>query len=283
MKIAETVSSSLLSASKLPASDYVANPYTGCTHSCLYCYASFMKRFTGHSEDWGDFLDVKQCAVKKLPKALKGKTVLLSSVTDPYNPYELRYRKSRELLELLKESEADVEILTKSDLVTRDLDLLKKMPRLSVGISLSTLDDNFRRDTEPCAPSVERRLSALETLHSEGIRTYLFISPIFPALTDINTLVQRAAPYTDKICFENLNLYGAARAKILSYISEKYPQHYPLYENIYQKGNNAYWEELKKEIENISKGYDIPFVDYFYHKKIKKGGKNNAKVHKTNI
>ena len=185
MKISNRTAKSILVKSNLPASDYVANPYSGCTHKCRYCYASFMERFTGHDEAWGDFLDVKEYVSDKLPKNLNGKTILLSSVTDPYNPYEMKYHKSRRILELLSDSNAHIEILSKSDLMLNDIDLLKHIPDLSIGISINTLDDKFRKDMEPCAPSIQRRLNALKTLHDNGIRTYLFISPIFPYITDI--------------------------------------------------------------------------------------------------
>ena len=274
MKLSVTKAKSVLVKSGLPASDYVANPYSGCTHSCHYCYASFMKRFTGHDEEWGTFIDVKEYDSNKLPGSLSGKTVLLSSVTDPYNPYEMKYRKSREILEMLSSTDAHVEILSKSDLMVRDIDLLKKMPDLSVGISLNTLDDSFRKDMEPGAPSVQRRLDALETLHSEGITTYLFISPIFPYITDIRAIVEEAAGKVDRICFENLNLRGAAKNDILDYIAEKYPQLLEGYKSIYLKNDMSYWEQLEAEIKTMSKGHDVPFESFFYHSKIKKGRKD---------
>ena len=275
MKISTTQSKDILVRSKLPASDYVANPYVGCTHNCRYCYASFMKRFTGHDEEWGSFLDVKEYSSDKLPRDLKGKTVLLSSVTDPYNPYESKYHKSREVLELLSRTDAHIEILSKSDLMLRDMDLLKKIPGLSVGISLNTLDESFRRDMEPGAPSVERRIKVLETLHAEGINTYLFISPIFPYITDIRPIIDAVSGSADKICFENLNLRGAAKKEILAYIEKKYPQYLDGYRRIYSEGDISYWQQLEAEIAAMSKEYDIPFVDYFYHSKIKKGGNKN--------
>lgn len=275
MKISTAKAKSILVKSKLPASDYVANPYVGCTHNCRYCYAHYMKRFTGHTEDWGTFLDVKEYESEKLPKALQGKTILLSSVTDPYNPYELKYHKSRRILELLGNTGANVEILSKSDLMVQNIDLLKRIPNLSVGISLNTLDDDFRRDMEPSAPSVQRRLRAMETLHSAGITTYLFISPIFPYITDIRSLIDAVKGYADKICFENLNLSGAARSDILDYIAEKYPQYLDGYKAIYQNRDLSYWQRLETEIDAFSKEFDIPFVNYFYHAKIRKGGNKN--------
>ena len=80
-----------LTKSNLPASDYVINPYVGCPHGCKYCYASFMKRFTGHKEEWGNFIDIKRCDKKINTKKLENKTVFLSSVTDCYNEFEEKY------------------------------------------------------------------------------------------------------------------------------------------------------------------------------------------------
>jgi len=77
---------SVLSKSNLPVGDYSVNPYTGCPHACKYCYASFMKRFTGHPEPWGTFLDVKYWPEIKNPERYAGKELFIGSVTDPYNP-----------------------------------------------------------------------------------------------------------------------------------------------------------------------------------------------------
>ncbi len=276
MKVSQKTAKSVLVKSNLPASDYVANPYTGCPHQCRYCYAEFMKRRTGHTENWGDFIDIKNYESMKLPRNLAEKTVLLSSVTDPYNPYEAKYRKSREILGFLANTGAHIEILSKSDLMLRDLDLLKTIPDLSVGISLNTLDDNFRRDMEPGAPSVQRRLNALETLHREGIKTYTFVSPIFPHITDIKAIIDRVSPYSDMICFENLNLRGEAKKYILQYIKENYPQYTEAYERIYLKKDRSYWQSLEDEIHRLSEKSAVPLVSYFYHAQIKKGGKKNG-------
>lgn len=275
MKLNEVTAKQILVKSNLPASDYVANPYVGCTHNCRYCYASFMKRFTGHTEEWGTFLDVKSYERTTLPRNLTGKTVLLSSVTDPYNPYERTYHKSRELLEMLSRTDANVEILSKSDLMLHDIELLKKMPRLTVGISLCTLDDEFRRLIEPGAPSVERRLHALSELHKSGIATYLFISPIFPRITEISAICEAVRGSVDKICFENLNLRGGSKQDVLALIDRYYPQYSEDYTAIYRKGDISYWKDVEKEIEKLSEAYDIPFVNFFYHDKIKKGGHSN--------
>ena len=95
---------SILSKSNLPVCEYSVNPYIGCTHSCKYCYASFMKRFTGHKEEWGTFLDVKMWPEIKNPGKYKGKELFIGSVTDPYLPQEKTYERTRILLEHLEGS-----------------------------------------------------------------------------------------------------------------------------------------------------------------------------------
>ena len=102
-----------LTKSNLPSSDYVINPYIGCPHGCKYCYASFMKRFTGHTEDWGDFIDIKICNKPIDLKKIDNKNVFLSSVTDCYNKYEEEYRITRNILEQLVDSNCNLSISTK--------------------------------------------------------------------------------------------------------------------------------------------------------------------------
>lgn len=118
----------VMTKSNLPVSDYSVNPYVGCEHGCKYCYASFMKRFTGHTEEWGSFVDVKDWGVIKNPEKFRGKELFFGSVTDPYQPLEEKFGCTRTLLEQLKGCGAKLSIATKSDLVLRDLDLID-LPR----------------------------------------------------------------------------------------------------------------------------------------------------------
>ncbi|MFH1636919.1 MAG: hypothetical protein ABIB71_00675 [Candidatus Woesearchaeota archaeon] len=111
IKINEIKARSIISKSNLPDADYVINPYVGCMHSCLYCYARFMKRFTGHKEPWGEFVDVKVNAPELIPpKASKyrGKSIFLSSVTDAYLPLERKYQVTRKILKKLHRSSVNV-------------------------------------------------------------------------------------------------------------------------------------------------------------------------------
>lgn len=104
VKISDIDVKSVLTKSNLPVSDYSVNPYVGCTHACKYCYASFMKRFTNHPEPWGEFLDVKHWPEMTNPEKYKGKELFIGSVTDPYNPQEEEYGRTRALLQQLKGS-----------------------------------------------------------------------------------------------------------------------------------------------------------------------------------
>lgn len=272
MKIQTVPAKSILTKSRLPASDYVVNPYIGCSHGCQYCYASFMKRFTGHTEDWGAFVDVKQCPGVRFPRRLAGKTVLLSSVTDPYQPLERRYEATRNLLQLLAHTSCNLEILTKSSLVTRDIALFRQIAHIRIGISLNTLDDSFRKAMEPGASPVARRLETLRLLHEEGFSTYLFLSPIFPALTDLEQIVDQVWPFVDEICFENLNLRGEQTRRVLSYIAAHHPDILPLYQTIYRDRCGDYWRTVEARLSVLELQYPVKFTNYFYHQKIKKGG-----------
>lgn len=263
----EIVAKDYLTKSNLPASDYVINPYAGCPHGCKYCYASFMKRFTGHSEEWGTFIDIKRCSKPINKKKLKGKTVFLASVTDCYNPYEGKYCITQDILKQILDVECTVSISTKSSLILRDVELLKQFKNLSVAMSINTMDENFKSDMDN-ASSIEARMNALKVLHENGIHTVLFMSPIFPAITNYKEIIEKSRLFVDEYWFENLNLRGEYKARILKYINEKYSQHIDLYKQIYVDGNKDYWDELETEIEAYCTEHSIIHTNFFYHEKL---------------
>lgn len=269
MVIKEIKVNDYLTKSKLPASDYVINPYVGCPHGCKYCYASFMKRFTGHNEEWGDFLDIKICEKKINLEKIKNKDVFLSSVTDCYNPFEEKYKVTRKILEQLVDADCFLGIATKSNLILRDVDLLKKMKHVRVSMSINTLNENFRADMDN-ASSIKERLVTLEKLHKQGIYTILFMSPIFPYITEWQEIIEKSKNFVDEYWFENLNLRGAYKFYIMNYIKNKYAKYYKYYCDIYLNGNNSYWESLSKEIDNYCQRNNIKYVNYFYHSKLVK-------------
>lgn len=190
LQIREIEVKGVVTKSNLPVCQYSVNPYVGCTHGCRYCYASFMKRFTGHQEPWGTFLDVKLWPEIRNPKKYQGSELFISSVTDPYQPQEEKYRRTRALLEQLKESGAKLSIATKSDLILRDLDLIRTFPEVRVSWSINTLDEGFKEDMDK-AVSIKRRLAAMEAFHKAGVRTTCFVSPIFPGITDVKAIIRR--------------------------------------------------------------------------------------------
>ena len=289
--IRDVQTKNIMTKSSLPVGGYSVNPYVGCTHGCRYCYASFMKRFTGHTEPWGTFLDVKHWPEIKNPRKYRGQRVVIGSVTDGYLPQEEQFQNTRKLLEQLRGSGAEILICTKSDLVVRDLDLLKQLGKVTVSWSINTLDEAFHQDMDK-AVSIERRLAAMKTVYEAGIRTVCFISPVFPGITDFTAIFHRVKDQCDLVWLENLNLRGGFKQDILDYIQEKHPDLVPLYRAIYQKGDRSYFQQLEKQASQLAAENDCPFVDnelpygravpghpvivdYFYHEEIR-GSENTG-------
>ena len=267
MIIKEIKTNDYLTKSNLPSSDYVINPYVGCTHGCKYCYASFMKRFTGHDEKWGEFIDIKSCNKKIDLKKISGKNVFLSSVTDCYNELEEKYCITRNILEQLQYSDCNLSISTKSKLILRDIDILKKIKNLTVSLSINTLDEKFRSDMDN-ASSINERLETLRKLHENGIYTILFMSPIFPYITEWKKIIEISKDFVDEYWFENLTLRGSYKKEILEYIKTNYSKLYDSYVEIYVKNKDEYWRNLAIEIEKFCDENNIKYINYFYHKEL---------------
>ncbi len=265
MKIEFREAKSIITKSNIPSVDYVINPYTGCQHGCIYCYAEFMIRFTGHKgEKWGQFLDVKAFDLNKIkPEKYVGKVILLSSVTDPYLPLEKKYQNTRKILEKLVGTEAEISILTKSKLVVRDLDLFKQFKNIRVGISISTLNAEFARVIERAASKPSDRLDAIKQISKAGIETYTFISPFFPEITNFKAIVREIKDYTDRFLFENLNFRPHNIPRIMNIIKEHYPRLFPKYKEI-QK-DHTYWDVLEQEIANFCQQENLNYEIEFHH------------------
>jgi DNA repair photolyase len=204
--IREKTVKSVLSKSGIPSVDYCLNPYVGCAHGCRYCYATFMKRFTGHTEPWGAFVDVKVNAPEVLQRQFKRARrgyVMLSSVTDPYQPLEKKYGLTRRCLEILLKHQFPVGILTKSPLVLRDLDLIRQFEDIEVGMTITTDDETIKKIFEPETPPIEARIQTLEELHHQGIGTYAFIGPLLPQNPE--ALAEKIKPHVDSILVDRMN------------------------------------------------------------------------------
>jgi DNA repair photolyase len=269
MAINEIPARSILQKSGIPGVNYVINAYTGCVHGCVYCYARFMKRFTGHTEAWGTFLDAKINAPEVLKKQLKRRkeplkdTVFLSSVTDPYLPAESKYKLTRGILEVLLEYQVPTSILTKSDLVLRDLDLLRQFESCSVGLSLMTIDDEIARRFEPRASSPTQRLEALKTLKENGIETYAFISPFLPLLSKIEQLVQLLHSSIDEFGVEALNIRGGNWTGVEQTLARFYPDRLSQCKQFAR--DDTYWDVLEEQARNLAAQFNISFMGLFRH------------------
>ena len=267
-----------------PACGGLFNPYVGCEHACKYCYASFMKRFTNHPEPWGEFLNVKRWPHIRNPEKYRGKEIFLSSVTDPYQPAEERYGRTRALLEQLRGSGCRLSIATKSDPILRDLDLIRSFPGARVSWSINTLDDDFQQQMDK-AVSIGRRLEAMRIFHEAGVSTTSFISPIFLGINDPVEIIRAAKDRCDLVWLENLNLRGAYRHDILKFIDRRYPHLSGLYRQIYLEKDRSWWHGLDRKIAEFREKEGLTYVrnqdpelagekrlpvvvNYFFHEEI---------------
>jgi DNA repair photolyase len=242
MIIKETQPKSILSPSKIYP--YVINPYTGCQHNCSYCYAKFMKRFTGHTEPWGQFVDVKVTAPALLRREITRKKparVWVSGVCDPYQPLEAKYRLTRQCLEILVENGWPVTVQTRSPLVLRDLDILRQGQDFEVGMSITTADDHIRALFEPAAPPIEGRINALAELHRAGIRTFVMIAPMLPGA---ETLAEMLAGKVDAVILDRMNYHYA------DWVYRKY--------GLEEKASDAYFSQAEQTLSAAFAGQGIP-------------------------
>ena len=203
-----------LTPSRIPGIDYSLNPYLGCAFGCSYCYADFMRKYSGHTEPWGGFVDAKANVADCLARELRRKKpghVSLSLVTDPYQPAERRFGLTRRCLELLRDAPAfTVSILTRSPLVARDLDAVPPCPRVEVGLTVTTDDDAVRARMEPRAPAIPLRVETLRRLKAAGVRTYAFIGPLLPM--DPERLAGMLAGAVDYVYIDRMNYPWKIRA-----------------------------------------------------------------------
>ncbi len=205
--VKEACAKSILSKSKV--FDYTVNPYVGCEHGCTYCYARFMKRYTGHKEEWGEFVDVKINAADLLQLETKKKgagRVWISGTCDPYQPLEKRYELTKKCLEILSKHAWPVTIQTKSPLVSRDMELLRKISGAEVGFTITTASENVREIFEPNSPRISERIETLEKLHSSGVRTFAMIAPLLPGTEGLASQLKGKVDY---VLIDKMNYHYA--------------------------------------------------------------------------
>jgi DNA repair photolyase len=265
-QIREIQCKSILNRSRIESIDYTINPYTGCLHGCVYCYARFMTRYTNHSVPWGRFCDVKLNAPdvlqRQIVKAKKG-LVSLSTVTDPYQVLEKKYAITRRILQILSDHQFPVSILTKSGLVVRDIDLLKQFDReyCEVGFSMATLDENIRQHFEPHAPPVSERIMALRRLHEEGIRTWVFLAPVLPYLTkqSLMELLNEIKESIDSLLVDTLNIKCGNWQTISGVLRKAYPDQIPNWISVFSSNESKrmYYQSLFETIAQLCDNYHL--------------------------
>jgi len=234
LKVAEVQAKSILNKSKI--FDYCMNPYTGCQVGCRYCYARlFIPRYSGHSEPWGEFVDVKVNAPEILKKQLlraKRGVVWVASVCDPYQPLEAKYKLTRRCLEELAAAQFPVHVQSKSVLAFRDLDVFLKFREIEFTFTIATDDEKIARLFEPYSSSVKERIETLGKIHSAGIKTQAFVGPLLPgnperfvALLEgkVDEVLIDRMNYMDRICgfYEQLGLADAATDSFFQKQKEK--------------------------------------------------------------
>lgn len=204
MIIREVKAKTILTKSGI--TDYCINAYMGCGFGCAYCYAQLIIRKFHPGEVWGSYLDIKVNAPELLEKEIKSAkrgTVMLSSVTDPYQPAEKKYELTRKCLEILLRHDFPITVLTRSPLVTRDIELLKKFSECTIGVSITTDNDKIKNMFEPLTPPFKTRIETLKKLHESGLQTYAFIGPMLPMDTCI--VAETVAPNAEHVFMDKMN------------------------------------------------------------------------------
>jgi DNA repair photolyase len=278
MEIKEIKAKNIIVKSKLPDADYVVNPYTGCEFGCIYCYASFMGRFVNESIDnWGNYVYVKTNAVELFDKEIdkvpdKDTTILLSSVTDPYQGIESKYKLTRGILEIAarKQYGGQIGILTKSSMVTRDIDVLKKIPNVDVGMTITTTDDELSLFLELRATATSMRIRSLGELNKAGLHTYAFVGPLLPHFKYKPELLDRlfeslVEAGVNQVYIEHINLSPYIKKRMFESL-EGDPQ---LQEVYTEASTDTHRNELDKIVKEQlhTHGLKLRLNDVIYHHK----------------
>jgi len=264
-KIREIEARSILNKSGI--SDFAVNCYLGCQHGCRYCYARFMTRFSPHQEPWGEFVDVKVNAPsvldRQVRRAPKGR-VFISSVCDPYQPLEARYGLSRACLEILLRYGYPITILTKSALAARDLDLMNGRQEIDLGVTVTTGDEALRCLVEPGASPTRDRLALLGQAKSKGIRTYAFLGPFLPGLSDteenLSFLIRQIAEIGVDYCYADiLNPRPKVWSSLRPVLEDNFPGQVAVTGRILYNVSerHGYQEAIRDRILRIAKKFSL--------------------------
>ncbi len=254
---------SFLTKTNIGNYDLTINPYIGCAHGCTYCYAKTME-FNQIEKPWGSFVYEKVFPNLNIPKGTGDKSVFLSSMTDPYQPSEMTSFATRKVLDAIKESNLRVSFLTKSSLITRDIDVFQQMKNVEIGFSISLAD----RDAiifEPNASLPSKRIEAIKKLSQAGITTYLFISPIIPYITEYVHIIEELKNDVSYMMFDTLNMKDKDNYQNhLRLIQDYYPQYFKQTRMIFEEQDQTYYNEVRNHILELTNKYNIK-VKYIFN------------------
>lgn len=267
VKVGEATCKSILNKSGIEGVEFAINPYIGCTHGCVYCYARFMTRWYHPGEKWGTFVDFKKDAIECLNKDIKSKKpgkILLSSVTDPYQPVEKEKEITRNILNILKDHTFPVNILTKSDLVIRDLDIISNMFDVEVGLTITSYYDETRKIFEPRASPINARIEALQNFSDVGISTYAFLGPLLPYLSEegLELLLNNLADKVGRVIVDRLNIKAGNWRTIKLALKDNYPNLLDLFQEacgVESKYYSMLGTFLRRELDKRAIEYDMLF------------------------
>ncbi len=260
---------------------WTINPYRGCEFGCKYCYARYTHEFMEmDARDFEDKIYAKSAAAHLLRQELgrigRKEHIAIGTATDPYQPAERRYRRTRAILEVFaRERGRYLGITTKSDLVLRDIDVLKEIARgnvLGVNLTITTLDEKLARLLEPRAPRPELRLEAVRRLRAAGICVAVFPNPIMPGLTDSERQLDRlarAARDAGAMSFGGgpLFLMPSAQKVFLPFLEKEFPHLAPRYREMFVKSGylgREYKDALQRRVRRIRERYGLAsgFIEY---------------------
>ena len=252
MKVIEFPGRPVIEPCTLEYYDYTFATYVGCRHRCLYCYTQ-----NDADLDWDtevgiipDFREQLAEALGRIPRQV----IYVGGDTDPYQPLEAELRHTRQALELMAERGFSGSILTKSDLFTRDIDILKTMAEPSVGISIAFDDEAVRRLFETDAGPTAKRLEALKAAKEAGIATYVLICPVLPHLTDTDSLIDEVRCFADRIWVYSLDIRSdKARnwKRIDGILKKHYPKVQDEFRSIAFSRRHPFWTDLRARLEDL--------------------------------
>lgn len=259
----------VLSPTGMRQAEYVVNPYRGCQFGCTYCYAQCSKFARKQNKAWGDYVDVKVNAFDVFEKELSANPsgrIMFGSVTEVYQPLEKKYELTRRLLGRLVGTDMSVLILTRSDLIVRDIDILKQLGDVLVCFTINTTDTTVIRAFEKRSPAFEQRRDAVRTLYEAGIPVYVHVGPCLPHLTDPQKIFAELAPYCYRFDIENLNLKMVPWTRLHELIRLSFTPLLESYETIYRNEGmfNDYWQGVRVTLNELGRVYDRDVRIHFH-------------------